>query len=265
MQQQQQIQQLQQVTMTQAGGTHQIQMIPQMPPTSQTAVIPQSISITQQPQLIQQGQQQPRQLTILPQQTQAQLVQSPQMQFIQQSTTAPQAIRPNYTSSSVSIVTTQAPQVQQLSTPTTTTPQQRAKIRKPGVGRGTANGPQQAKPVFPRPSTSPATGQQQRQIQPQGMSQQQLALGRVPVGTTITQQSNVQPLKTINLSALQAQGVNDGTMISQANVNHVQFNLQQPNQILFPSTSTQLPSPGTTLQPPQIPLGKKDSEPNAKG
>lgn len=271
-QQQQQLQQqVQQVTVHQ--NQNQIQMIPQT-----STAIPQSISITQQgtPQTLttthivqqqnqQQLQQQPRQLTILPQQSQPiQIFQTSQQ---------PQPIRPNpsySTTATVSVAPAGTVQTTAQMTPPNATPRAN-KIRKPAVARGSTPGTgpqsgqqqqpqQQAKQVFPRMPPNQTGTQQPRQIQPSqggagGITLQPLT--RIPIVTQQQQQQILnQPLKTINMAALQP-NLPDATLTPltpQSNpiLTTAPISIQQvPQQLqqVFQTNVTQLPSPNVSITP----------------
>ncbi|CAG7728318.1 unnamed protein product, partial [Allacma fusca] len=247
----------QQIQQVMTHPPHQLQIIPQ-PPTSQTNVISQPVMAAPPPQTItmqanptqaqlhsqqqqQQQQQQPRQLTILPQQQPPQAIQ-PQVSVVQQQqhqpgNQQPQPIRPNYTI--VTQGTANVPVSQVQTSAANVTPQgnqPRPKVSKKVVGRGnpttTPNTPQQNnKAVFPRPTQMSTTiSPMPTQAKPSTILTQQsagatLTKVQMPNQGQTSQQPMVQPLKTINLSALQSPpNLPDATLtplIPQSNVHAV--------------------------------------------
>lgn len=208
-----------------------------------------------------QGQQQ-RHLTILPQQGGGQ---GQQLTFIQQQPQQQQQqIRPNYT-----VTATQPTQLQQQQVggpPTTSTaPQQRPKIRKPGVGRGTANqgqnnqSPNQNKVMYPRPNVPNSVGQQQIQAKPGQVNTgtpTSATMSRMSVANANLQQ---QPLKTINMSALHTPPtLPDATLTPLIPQNNSQITatlINPPVQPMQIFTSTHLPTPHISITP--APLQKQ--------
>ncbi|CAL8130602.1 unnamed protein product [Orchesella dallaii] len=268
-QQQQQLQhQIQQVTM---AHQQQVQMIPQSNANSQSNMLQQQILAQSQQtltaQVMHQAQQAPRQLTILPQGT-TQQIQQQSVTLIQQqpaTTQQPQPIRPNYSTSPATSSTSIS---QQQGITTTMAPQQRPKMRKPGVGRGSSNASptQQGKVMFPRPTIPTTISPLSAPLKPAPSPQQ-------PVGATLTKvpispqgpphSVNNQPLKTINLAALHTPpSLPDATLTplmpqATSQAQSMQQAPPQPVQV-FPASTTQLPSPNISITPAPPPQKKEE-------
>ncbi|XP_021962991.1 putative mediator of RNA polymerase II transcription subunit 26 isoform X2 [Folsomia candida] len=276
-------QQLQNVNVSMGVGGPQFQMIPQNSQANVQQILTQNAQGQLTTQVIQQQQQggqgqpqQQRHLTILPQQggghQQLTFIQQQPQPQQQQQQQQQQQIRPNYT------VTAASPIIQQGGTPTTATaPQQRPKIRKPGVGRGTVNQNQgqnaqspNQKAMYPRPTMPNAVGQGgQIQVKSVGPNQQGhgsqtgATISRIAVANAGQQQQQQQPLKTINLSALHTPPtLPDATLtplIPQSNQQITATLIPPPTQQLQLFTTTHLPTPNISITPAPLPTKKDES------
>ncbi|ODN04866.1 Polyhomeotic-like protein 2 [Orchesella cincta] len=182
----------------------------------------------------------------------------------QPATQQPQPIRPNYSTAPATSTTIS----QQQGITTTATPQQRAKMRKPGVGRGSSNNAsptQQAKVMFPRPTIPTSISPLSAPLKPAPSSQQSVGatLTKVPISSQGPPQSvNNQPLKTINLAALHTPPtLPDATltplMPQSSSQGQTMQQAPQPLQV-FPAPTTQLPSPNISITPAPPPLKKEE-------